>query len=233
MDTRNTQNMQWYYCEYNDILYQMGDNTVTAFICTMAYARVQPRQEYYQADDIDVLPKRCVPANIIPTRDGTIHRRSIGPPLAKTAIGTETFWTYLKSLGGELMWDNIQGGKMGVKWIRTALTDGSFIGVTDGSYDRVRAKYVSGSGWVICCTKTRHLLQGLFFETSPKAGSYRGELLGLVALHTMIAGVPQFYKVNMAIGKICCDNILALGQSSKTRKRDSTGIKHLDFHQAI
>ncbi len=76
----------------------------------------------------------------------------------KNAIGTKTFWTYLKSLAGEWMWDNIQGGEMGVEWIRTALTDGSFIGVTEGSYKRVHAKYLSGSGWVICFTKKRHLL---------------------------------------------------------------------------
>jgi hypothetical protein len=131
------------------------------------------------------------------------------------------------------MWDNIQGGKMGVEWIRTAITDGSFIGVTDGSYNRVRAKYISGLEWVICCTKTRHLLRGSFFETSPKAGLYRGELLGLGTLHTVTAAVTQFYKVNTAIGKICCDNILALGQYSKTRKCVSTGIKHSDLQRAI
>jgi hypothetical protein len=64
-----------------------------------------------------------VPANIILTRDSTIHRRSINPLLAKSAIGTKTFWTYLKSVRGEWMCDNIQGGKMEVEWIRTALTD--------------------------------------------------------------------------------------------------------------
>jgi hypothetical protein len=53
----------------------------------------------------------------------------------------------------------------------------------------------------------------------------QGEMLGPVALHMMIAAVTQFYKVHTAIGKICCDNILALGQSSKTRKRFRTGIK--------
>ncbi len=131
------------------------------------------------------------------------------------------------------MWDNILGGKMGVEWIRTALTNGSFIGVTDRLYDRVSAKHVSSSGWAICCTRTRHLLRGSFFETSPKAGLYRGELLGLVALHMMVAAVTQFYKVNTAIGKICCDNISALGQSSKTPKCISTGIKHSDLHRVI
>jgi hypothetical protein len=32
-----------------------------------------------------------VPANVIMTRDGTIHRRSIGLPLAKTAIRDQDF----------------------------------------------------------------------------------------------------------------------------------------------
>jgi hypothetical protein len=64
-----------------------------------------------------------VPANLIPTGEGTIHRRSTSQPLAKTAIGTETFWTYLKSLGGGWLWDNIQGGKVEVEWIRIALTN--------------------------------------------------------------------------------------------------------------
>jgi hypothetical protein len=87
------------------------------------------------------------------------------------------------------MWDDVQGGESDVVWIRATLREGSFIGVTDGSYNRERAKIVSGSGWTICCIRTRNLLQGSFFEILPKAGSYRGELLGLVALHTMIAAV--------------------------------------------
>ncbi len=122
---------------------------------------------------------------------------------------------------------------MAVEWIRMALTDGSFVVVTDESYNRIRVKTVSGSEWVICCTKTRGLLRGSFFETSPKAASHRGKLLGLVALHRMIVAITSFYKIKEAIGKICCDNVSALGQSSKARKRVSTGIKHLDLHRAI
>ncbi len=41
------------------------------------------------------------------------------------------------------MWDDVQGGKSDVVWIGVALHEGSFIGVTDGSYDRDRAKTVS------------------------------------------------------------------------------------------
>jgi hypothetical protein len=190
------------------------------------------QQEYQRADDINVLREHCIPADVVPTIAGTIHRRSIGPQLATTSTRSKTFWMYLRTLGGEWMWDNIQEGKMEVERIRTALTVGSFVGVTDGSYNRIRAKSVSGSGWVIYCTKTRHLVRGSFFETSPKAGSYRGKLFGLVALHTMIAAVTKFYKIKEATGKICCNNISALGQSSRAQKCVSTRIKHLDLHRA-
>jgi hypothetical protein len=131
------------------------------------------------------------------------------------------------------MWDDLQGGESDVAWIGAVLREGSFIGVTDGSYNRERAKTVSGLGWNICCIRTRNLLRGSFFEILPKAGSYRGELLGLVALHTMIVARAQFYKIDTAIGKICCDNISALGQSSKSRKRVTTGSKHSDLHRTI
>jgi hypothetical protein len=149
---------------------------------------------------------------------GTILRQNTGPPLATITVEEKTFWEYLRLLGGDWMWENIHKGDINVKWIKEAIPEGSFLGVTDGSYDREQAKTVSGSGWVICCTKTRRLLRGSFFEISPKAGSYRGKLQGLVALHTIVAAVAKFYKVDVSSRKICCNNVSALGQSSKSRK---------------
>ena len=84
-------------------------------------------------------------------------RRNIGPPLVTTAAMEMTFWEYLNSLCGEWMWDDILKGQIDVEWVKTAITDGFFIGVTNGSYDRKRAKTASGSEWVICCTKSRCL----------------------------------------------------------------------------
>ncbi len=39
-------------------------------------------------------------------------------------------------LGGDWMWENIHKGEINVEWIKEAITEGSFLGVTDGSYDR-------------------------------------------------------------------------------------------------
>jgi hypothetical protein len=102
---------------------------------------------------VDQIPDGWIPANVLALQGDVVHRRSIGTPLAPTVLMTPTFWEFLESLGGEWMWDYIQEGEANVSWISAALTAGMFIGVTDGSYDHVHAGTVSGSGWIICCTK--------------------------------------------------------------------------------
>jgi hypothetical protein len=122
------------------------------------------------------------------------------------------------------MWNYIQEGEANVSWISAALTAGTFIGVADGSYYRVRAGTVSGSRWIICCIKKKQLLRGSFYKIFPKAGLFRGELLGLVALHTLIVAAAKHFQLATAVRKICCYNISALEQAGKARKRVSTGM---------
>ena len=63
---------------------------------------------------------------------------------------------------------------------------------------------------------SKRILCGSFsYEVSPKAGSYRGELLGLVVIHTFINGISTFYKLEQPSRKICCKNLAALDQSGR------------------
>jgi hypothetical protein len=136
-------------------------------------------------------------------------------------------------MGGEWMWEHVVEGDIDVEWISDALANGTLLAVTDGSYDREKANTVSGSGWIIVCTACRQTLWGSFIEISPSAGSYRGELLGLVAIHTFATAIAQFFLVEKVTGEISCDNMAALNQASKTRKRVSVGVKHSDLHRTI
>jgi hypothetical protein len=95
---------------------------------------------------------------VLVVQGNVVHRRSVGTPLAPPVLKFPTFWEFLKSLGGEWMWDYIQQGEIDVTWISTAFTTGTFIGVTDGSYHRVCTSAVSSSEWIICCTQTSQLL---------------------------------------------------------------------------
>ncbi len=116
------------------------------------------------------------------------------------------------------MWKYIKEKEHDTEWLKGALINGMLVGVTDGSCDRHKAKSCSGSGWILVCTASQRTLRGSFYEVSAVAGAYRGELLGLVALHTLILALANYYNVQTASGKICCDNISALNQASKTRK---------------
>ena len=87
------------------------------------------------------------------------------------------------------MWDHIVEGEADTEWIRDALSKGTFLAVADGSYDRGLAPTVSGLGWIIVCTACHRTLRGSFYKLSQCAGSYRGELLGLVAIHTIAIAI--------------------------------------------
>ncbi len=131
------------------------------------------------------------------------------------------------------MWEHIVEGDINVDWIRNALTKGMFLAVTNGSYDRTAVPTVSGSGWIIVCTACQCTLQGSFIEVSWSAGSCRGKLLGLVAIHTFATAIAQYFAVTEILGTISCDNMAALNQASKNRKRIGVGVKHSDLHCMI
>ena len=118
------------------------------------------------------------------------------------------------------MWEHVKDEDSDMSWVRYAMVNGTLLAVTDGLYDRERAKDVSRLGWILLCTASRQTLHGSFYEISPKTGSFRGELLALVAIHTLALAVAQFFHLDCVSGKICCDNIAALNQSSKVRQRD-------------
>ena len=87
------------------------------------------------------------------------------------------------------MWTDIVNEGGDLDWVVTALRNGTGIWVTDGSYNKKMAQFVSGAGWVFYYTTAKKKLYRSFFERSPKAGSYRGELLGLLASHTLAAAL--------------------------------------------
>jgi hypothetical protein len=105
-------------------------------------------------------------------------------------------------------------------WIPRALEQGTVILATVGSYNRKRGPNISGAGWVIACRKSGKMIKGSFYKFSSNASSYRGELLGLVVIHTLIRlHVCRYYQPTSACGKIICDSKSALYKSSQKGQR--------------
>ena len=88
-----------------------------------------------------------------------------------------------------------------------AISSGSAVFVTDGSYNHGIRRDIDGAGWLVFC-KTRKR------ERNAKAGSYRAELLGLLAIHTFLFAIETFYDLPAAHrGLVVCDNLGALNKA--------------------
>jgi len=157
-----------------------------------------------------------------------------GPTLAHRRItDRKPFWDFVADQGGKWMWDYVEGKHDDMSWIASALLDQSAVMVTDGSYNRILAPDICGAGWVLVSTSSKKMIYGAFHERSNTASSYKGELLGLTAIHHLISFVLEYYTAAKAQGSIHCDNKGALLQASTKRKRVRPRTKHADLIRNI
>jgi hypothetical protein len=104
------------------------------------------------------------------------------------------------------MWDYVSDTATDLDWLPVALEQGTVILTTDRSYAHSRGPNVSGAGWVIACRRSGRMLKGSFFEFSSDSSSYRGELLGLEEIHTLLLHACWFYQPSIVNGKFICNN---------------------------
>ena len=94
--------------------------------------------------------------------DGTIARKECGPSFVICTLQPEDFWEFLRSWGGEWIWENVEDECQDLRWLADALVNGTAVLVTAGSFNKKRAPTVSGEGWVIACQKAGKFLCGPF-----------------------------------------------------------------------
>ena len=119
--------------------------------------------------------------------------------------------------------------------VTTAISQGTAVLVTDGSYNRKVRSDLDSAGWLLYCRKEKKILLTVsFYEVCRKAGSYRGELLGLLSIHTFLAAVEGFYGITCHSNcTIACDNLGALNKAKSRRKKIPAGAKHADIRRAL
>jgi hypothetical protein len=153
--------------------------------------------------------------------------QSSSPPPPEKLKAT-SFWEIVESWGQTWLWDNIQiAGNF--SWLAEAIEDNSLIAVTDGSYMKEHYPNLNSAAFVFECAKGRGRLMASFTEFTPDAGSYRGELLGLMAIHLILLAVNEFHTGISGSVHIWSDCLGALTKSKTSLRivfqRDAaTGI---------
>jgi hypothetical protein len=139
----------------------------------------------------DVAP-RGVPRHRLGPQVGPGHKiwpTGARPPEAYEETPT-VFWQVLEKWGRTWMWDDLKW-EGDDTWIAEAIRGGTCVAVTDGSYMGKVYPEIHSAAFVLECSNRTGRLWGSFPERSRNACSYRGELVGLMAIHLILLAVNE------------------------------------------
>jgi hypothetical protein len=81
----------------------------------------------------------------------------------------------------------------GMEWVYEAIQDGSLVAVLDGLYIRQLYPNLCSAAFILCAKRRRKII-GSFSESTLAANAYRGELLGLMAIHLLLVSVNRVHN---------------------------------------
>lgn len=156
---------------------------------------------------------------------------SAAPPLPKTM--PTTLLDVLVEWGSTWMWNSLRlvGND---DWLEEAIAAGTCIAVTDGSYIKEHFPNVCSAAFVLECTEGRGRIIGSFPEQSEAACAYRGEMLGLMAIHLILLAANRLRPTLSGEVTIYSDCLGALGRvTSLPPHRIPSRCRHSDILKNI
>ncbi len=97
----------------------------------------------------------------------------------------------------------ITGGEF---WIYQSIANRMLVAVMDGSYMQELYPNICSAAFILECSKGQGCIYGAFTEATRVANAYRGELLGLMAIHFILLSVNkinQQFSESMEIVSDC------------------------------
>ncbi len=82
----------------------------------------------------------------------------------------------------------------GETWIHDSIANSLLVAVTDGSYIREIYPNLCSAVFIMECSKGQGRIVGSFLEGLLVANAYRGELLGLIAIHLILLSVNKLHS---------------------------------------
>ena len=156
---------------------------------------------------------------------------SAAPPLPKTM--PTTLLDVLVEWGSTWMWKalHLVGND---DWLEEAIAAGTCIAVTDGSYIKEHFPNLCSAAFVLECTEGRGRIIGSFPEQSEAACAYRGEMLGLMAIHLIPLAANRLRPTLTGEVTIYSDCLGALGRvTSLPPHRIPSRCRHSDILKNI
>ena len=97
-------------------------------------------------------------------------------------------------------------------WLKRAIERGTLVAVTDGSYMRELLPSLCSAAFILKCSEGSGRIVGSFAEASRAANAYRGELLGLMAIHLILLAGNKLWPELEGRAVVFSDCLGALGR---------------------
>jgi hypothetical protein len=157
--------------------------------------------------------------SVAPTVDAIIEPITIRDVIKEWRQGW--FWRKLEVVGDD-------------SWLATAIAAGTVLAVADGSYIKELFPNANSCAFVLECQEGRGRILGRLVEGTTDACAYRGELLGLLAIHLILKAVNTLQPTLTGSVRIGSDCLGALGRvTSLPGDRLPSGIKHSDILKVL
>jgi hypothetical protein len=114
-------------------------------------------------------------------------------PLATVNRAPSSFLGILCLWGNTWLWEHLRvtGGEA---WLQDSIADGLLVTVPDRLYIREIHPNLCLAAFVLECSKRRGRIVGTFSEGLLVANAYRGELLGLMAIHLILLSMNKLHR---------------------------------------
>eukprot|EP00956_Cyclotella_meneghiniana_P010715 scaffold14988_cov36-Cyclotella_meneghiniana.AAC.2 len=184
-----------YEPRFETLLQQSGDDVIV-------YRRVdatgrRSRQEVYEQSEVihdAVVQGRICSIEMCGSSTVKICSLTNPPPECENP---ENFLDVLKEWGHTWIWDGLQvSGATGkgvnlipgddMEWIFDGIQNGTLVAVSDGSYIREWHPELCSAAMIMECQATRNRIVVPMAEHCLQANAYRGELIGLMAIHLLL-----------------------------------------------
>lgn len=220
---------EWFYHPTADVVLQRTANGCSLFERKQQDHITRSHQAFTRIGPLASLPDLSdyKPCHVSQPELDSIILGSVGPNRSIESPTRHDLFSLLRSWGGDWMWEQLESvGNLSS--VVESIKDGSAIWCTDGSFDRVSMPDICSAGWSVMDPISKSHIRGSFYEVSPDASAYRGELLGLTALHLVGLAVSELFGAPTKPNNIYCDNDRALGRAKLHRRRIPSGTKHGD-----
>ena len=105
--------------------------------------------------------------------------------------------------------------------------------VLDGLYNKKKALKVCSMRWVTACKPTKRQISSTLLEVLPNTSSYKGKMLGMLAIQLLFLAVEEYYRVMSDGNDVCCDSKGALYTFEKKSNQISSGEFNTEFQQML